>query len=120
MENTIDYVAIGKRIKKLRLAKGMTQDELRDGIDISKTHMSHIETGSTMLSLPALVLLANRLDTTTDNLLMDNLTTTVPAFRKDIEDIISDCTPYELRAMIEGMVLIKNTIRNIPKDSGDN
>lgn len=120
MNNDLNYVKIGQRIKALRLEHGLTQDELRDGIDISKTHMSHIETGSTKLSLPALVQIANRLGTTPDNLLMDNITTIVPAFRRNIEDLIGDCTPYELQAMIEAMALIKKAIRNTPQTTKEN
>lgn len=40
----IDYNAIGKRIRNLRKDRNWTQDDLRDIVNISKIHMSHIET----------------------------------------------------------------------------
>ena len=42
---------IGINIKKARKDKRLTQKELSEKVDISTTHMSHIETGSTKLSL---------------------------------------------------------------------
>ena len=112
----IDYIAIGKRIKKLRLEKHWSQEKLREKIDISKTHMSHIESGTTKLSLPVLIEIANALGTTTDHILMDNVECTIPVFEQDIQEILNDCNTYEMRAMVETMSLVKNTIRNIPKE----
>ncbi|MBQ9539276.1 MAG: helix-turn-helix transcriptional regulator [Treponema sp.] len=43
-------------------------------MDISTTHMSHIETGGTKLSLQVLVDLSNALETSTDSLLFDKPT----------------------------------------------
>lgn len=37
---------IGNNIKKFRKAKGFTQAQLAEMIDISTIHMSHLETGS--------------------------------------------------------------------------
>lgn len=47
----------------------LSQEELAEKIGISTTHMSHIETGSTKLSLPVLVELAENLKVKTDYLL---------------------------------------------------
>ncbi len=109
----IDYTAIGKRIKKLRTDKHWSQEKLREKINISKTHMSHIESGTTKLSLPILVDIANAFDTTTDHILRDSVHSTTPVFMHEIQEILSDCNTYELRAMIETMYFIKNTIRNV-------
>lgn len=47
----MDYYKIGQRIRKIRKAHGLSQEDLAERVDISTTHMSHIETGSTKLSL---------------------------------------------------------------------
>lgn len=49
----------------------LSQEELAEKIGISTTHMSHIETGSTKLSLPVLVELAENLKVKTDYLLFN-------------------------------------------------
>lgn len=57
----MDYYEIGQRIRKIRKAHGLSQESLAERVGISNTHMSHIETGNTKLSLPVLVALADAL-----------------------------------------------------------
>ena len=47
----MDYFEIGARIRARRKALGMSQEQLAEMVNISTTHMSHIETGNTKLSL---------------------------------------------------------------------
>lgn len=65
----MDYAEIGQRIKKYRKLRKLSQEQLAEKVDISTTHMSHIETGVTKLSLQVLVDLSVALDTSTDSLL---------------------------------------------------
>ena len=57
----MDYYKIGQQIRKIRKACGMSQEELAEKVDISVTHMSHIETGNTKLSLAVFVDIAKAL-----------------------------------------------------------
>lgn len=66
------YYDIGQRIRHYRKACGLSQESLADKADISVTHMSHIETGNTKLSLPVFVKIAEALDVQTDALLYDS------------------------------------------------
>ena len=65
----MNYKELGQRIRKYRKQMNLSQEELAEKIGISTTHMSHIETGSTKLSLPVLVELAENLKVKTDYLL---------------------------------------------------
>ena len=47
----MDYYEIGQRIRKVRKTKRLSQEQLAERIGISTTHMSHIETGNTKLSI---------------------------------------------------------------------
>ena len=67
----MNYAEIGQRIKKYRKQKNLSQEQLAEKVNISPTHMSHIETGATKLSLQVLVDLAQALDTSTDSLLFE-------------------------------------------------
>ena len=51
----IDYQAIGVRIRRLRKAKGLTQQTLAELSEQEPSNISHIERGATKLSLPTLV-----------------------------------------------------------------
>ena len=107
----VNYLVIGKLIKKCRLEKGLTQEKLNDLIGISKAHMSHVETGTTKLSLPVLVDIANALGTTPDRLLSDSEEHCVSIFNEEINRIIENCIGFEIRSMIESMEWTKNVIR---------
>lgn len=63
----MDYYQIGQRVRKYRKAQGLSQEELAARVGISVTHMSHIETGNTKLSLPVLVELACALGVQSDD-----------------------------------------------------
>ncbi|MBQ7168091.1 MAG: helix-turn-helix transcriptional regulator [Treponema sp.] len=65
----MDYAEIGQRIKKYRKVRNISQEQLAEMVNISATHMSHIETGVTKLSLQVLVDISVALDTSTDSLL---------------------------------------------------
>lgn len=65
----MNYYEIGQRIRKYRKAQGLSQENLAEKAGISVTHMSHIETGNTKLSLPVFVRIAEVLGVQTDELL---------------------------------------------------
>lgn len=68
-----DYRSIGKRIQHARKKQKMTQEHLAEITELSPSHISHIESGKTKVSLPSLIAIANALHTTVDNLLHDNI-----------------------------------------------
>ena len=93
----MDYYEIGQRIRKNRKALGLSQEELAEKINISTTHMSHIETGQTKVSLSLLLKLAYALDMDLNFFLMDT-----PYVEKDrmidseIANKLSQCSPSTL------------------------
>lgn len=93
----LDYKAIGKRIKIARIKTDMTQERLAELAGISPTHMSNIETGTTRVSLSAIVNLANALSVTSDDLLCDSVIKAKVQFEQDIAGVLQDCDEYEVR-----------------------
>ena len=70
----MDLKAVGQRIKRAREAKGMTQEDLAAIINLSATHMSVIERGLKAARIDTFVGIANALDISADNLLLDVVT----------------------------------------------
>ena len=95
----LDYKALGKRIKIARINADMTQDRLSTMLEMSPSHMSNIETGSTRISLTALVSIANALGVTVDDLLYDRIVHARPQLERDIQQIVDSCDDYELRVV---------------------
>lgn len=108
----LNYSDIGHRIKRLRLAKKLTQDKLAEQINLSTPHMSHIETGSTKVSLPTLVNLANALGCTIDELVCDSLAHARVEFEKELSQELSDCSEEELRIITD---IVKSTKKSLRK-----
>lgn len=107
----LDYKAIGKRLKIARINADMTQEQLCDKADLSPSHMSNIETGTTKVSLSTLVKLTNVLGITVDDLLCDNLSASTVQFEKDIAALLADCTPEELHIITPIISAAKAALR---------
>lgn len=109
----MDYYKIGQRIRKIRKAHGLSQEELAEKINISTTHMSHIETGNTKLSLPVLVDIASALDVRTDDLLGNANCVTTSSSLEEIASVLERCTAQEARIITD---IVKATKLSIDKN----
>lgn len=88
----MNYFEIGQRIRKFRKASLFSQEQLAEKVGISVTHMSHIETGNTKLSLPVFVEIANALNVQTDELLYDTPEFNKTLLKQSVSDILDSCT----------------------------
>lgn len=97
----MDYYKIGQKIRKIRRAHCLSQEELAEKINISTTHMSHIETGNTKLSLNVFVDIANALEVRTDDLLDNPATPTTSTSLNDIVAVLERCSAQEARVIAD-------------------
>ena len=97
----INYTDIGKRVRKARKKKGLTQGQLAEMVDVSPTHISHIENGATKLGLPTIVDIANALDVTVDRLLCDSIPSAKQEFKNEISELFELFSAAELRYLAE-------------------
>ena len=95
--DTIDYVSMGKRIRKYRKEKNITQSELAEAVQRSITTISHIEVGSGKPELNTVVRIANVLGVSMDMLLCDSLKNSAPAYQLDLIESAANCSAEELR-----------------------
>ena len=108
----IDYKIIGKRIRELRTQKHLTQAALAEKSGVEPSNISHIERAATKLSLPTLVSIANALDVTLDELVYSNLKNSAHVSFALIEELLSDCTDTELKAIAEVIKTTKSVLRS--------
>lgn len=107
----IDYKAVGKRIKIARIKAGKNQENLAELVDISPTHLSNIETGTTRVSLQTLVRIANALRVSTDDLLCDSVVHATVQIQTDLADLLKDCNDYEIRMIAAMTKALKEALR---------
>lgn len=106
----LNYFEIGQRIRKFRKAGGLSQEELAEKINISTTHMSHIETGNTKLSLPVLTDIALVLGVRTDDLLFDAPRSGRVSATEDILHTLERCSESQLRIIADIIKATKITL----------
>ena len=97
----MNYYAIGQRIRKYRKALGLSQEELAEKVNISVTHMSHIETGNTKLSLPVFSDISLALNVTTESLLFGEDRQSREKITESIASILEGCSTNELNIIAE-------------------
>jgi len=93
----IDYVSMGKRIRKYREAKGWSQSELAYQVQMSNTTISHIEVGSGKPELNTVVCIANALGISLDMILCESLNVSLEAYQTELSQQFKNCTTAELR-----------------------
>lgn len=91
MQQEIDYVKLGLKIKGIRQGKGLTQDSLAEMVSCNVSHISNIENNHTKVSLNVLLAIANSLNTSIDYLLSEQYDNSSLALDHEIARVIKDC-----------------------------
>ena len=68
MEQELDYIAIGDRIRKYREQSRMTQEQLSESCSLSTGYIGHLERGTRSPSLETLVKISQILRVSLDDL----------------------------------------------------
>ena len=92
---------LNAQIKKYRTELNLSQEELAEKVNISTTHMSHIETGNTKLSLLVFVDIAAALEVRTDDLLDTAATATTSTSLDEIAAVLERCTAQEAKVIAD-------------------
>ena len=103
----VDYESIGRRIKRYRMDKKLSQEELGQEILTSSVHISYVESGSRKLSLELLVSIANALDVSADDILTDNLKHSSSPVDTEIHDLLLDCNHDEKAILTRTLTFLK-------------
>ena len=107
----INYIAIGKRIRQLRIERGWSQAMLAEKSGVEPSNISHIERAATKLSLPTLVNISNALEVTLDEIVYESLIKNDHITCDVINQLLADCSTKEISAIIEIVKTTKNILR---------
>jgi len=107
----IDYASIGKRVKKIRLEKGVTQEQLAEAAGVGVTHISHLETGSGTVSLKVFLAIVNYLDCSADEILCKEITSARPIVNNWLAEMVVDCSKTEIKIIADTVEALKQTLR---------
>lgn len=110
LDLAVNYENIGRRIKHYRMEKHMTQEELSNIVAVNNEHISRIEGGKKYLSLELLILIANALDVSADDLLTDSLKHSSSPVRTEIHDLMLDCNHDEKTILTRTLIFLKGLL----------
>ncbi|MBR2131848.1 MAG: helix-turn-helix transcriptional regulator [Oscillospiraceae bacterium] len=115
----LNYTALGERIRHIRKSKGLTQMSLAEQVGIEPSNISHIERAVSKVGLATLVGIANALECSVDDLLCDSILCEREAFENQLVELSKDCSPRELRMLIDLVRAMKASMRNRNYDTAD-
>jgi transcriptional regulator with XRE-family HTH domain len=107
----IDYKDIGQRIKAKRIEKGFTQEQLSEMVNIGPSHMSHIESGSTVPSFEVFISIINALGCSSDELLCREAAAAKPLLSSWLSDLVADCDNTETKILTDIVIAAKQSLR---------
>lgn len=107
----IDYAFIGQRIRQKRIERGITQEKLSELVGIGPSHMSHIESGSTVPSFEVFISILNALNCSADELLCREVIAAKPVCENWLLELIEDCDATEIKILSDTLVSLKAILR---------
>lgn len=103
----LDNKTIGQQIRYYRNEKKLSQEELAEVVSATQEHISRLEIGAKSPSLEMVVLIANALDTTANDLLGENLTHSSSEVDKELHEIFFDCNQDEKGILMKTLRFLK-------------
>ena len=97
----LDYKVIGSRIRQYRQERGITQEDLALKLNTSISYISYIERGLKKPSLQRLVDIADIMHVTVNDFVYVSSNTANPYFDRELQYLISMCTPEKQRKITE-------------------
>lgn len=95
----INFENIGRKLKEVRLCKGLTQEYIANMADVNTSHISNIENNRVKISLPTLVHVCNALNVTVDSILADEYNSPSTVLEAEILHELHAC-PIETQKQI--------------------
>jgi len=102
---------LGNNIRKLRLARGLSQEQLAEAVSLERDSISSIETGRAFTSSEALAEFANFFNVEINYLFKAvNIEETdkIIDIKKEINRVLSGCNPDFLKNIYKIIVALKN------------
>ena len=107
----LDNEKIGKRIKKLRYQRHLSQASLCELLNRPRCYMSYIETAERCITLEGIVEIANYFEVSVDVLLGDALKHNEAEINNELALIFRDCSEYEKKLILDIAKEIKKSHR---------
>ncbi len=89
----LDYIIIGERLRKARLAKGLTQEKLAEQLDLSVAFLSRVERGNAHINLTRLSEVCSILGLSEGEILNGSSSNASDYMQRDFSSLLKKCSP---------------------------
>lgn len=104
----LDYTIIGERLKKARLEKNLTQEQLAEQIDVSIAFLSRVERGSSHINLKRLTQIYNILGISEGLILNGASEDSSDYLNADFKEILEKASPDKQKLIYKIAEIIVN------------
>ena len=110
---------IGDRVRMARLAKGLSQAELSEAIDMSPSFISHIETGKQGMNVRAFASVCKVLDVSADWLLGIESPSSQAIDHDMLAKAIEEFSPKERTSVLHIVHTVQEMLKDIKLQQGE-
>ena len=111
----MEAAKVGVRIQEVRRARGLTQAELAQAVDITPKYLSNIECGAKIPKFETFIAIANALEIDANTLLVDVLTVSNTIISTEISERLASLSPYEQQRIKRLFDIMTEDATNHPK-----
>lgn len=104
----LDYSIIGERLKKARLSKGLTQEQLAETLDVSVAFLSRAERGNVKINLARITQICDILDVSIGYILTGTVSNSKDYLIEDFSDLLKSCPPEKIKLIYDIAKVIIN------------
>ena len=97
----LDYSIIGERLKKARISKKLTQEQLAEQLDVSVAFLSRAERGSVKINLARITQICDILDISIGDILTGTGCNSKNYLTEDFSNLLKNCPPEKLKLIYD-------------------
>ena len=105
---TLDYSIIGERLKKARISKGLTQEQLAEKLDVSVAFLSRAERGNVKINLPRITQICDILDISISTIITGTAFNSKDYLTEDFSNLLKNCPPEKFKLIYDIAKIIVN------------
>lgn len=97
----LDYSIIGERLKKARMDKKLTQEQLAEKLDVSVAFLSRAERGTIKINLARMTQICDILDVSLSYVLTGTISNSKDYLAEDFSNLLKDCPSDKLKLIYD-------------------
>ncbi len=105
--------AIGNRIRKVRLERNMTQDDLAEALGMSPSFVSNLELGKQSMNVRTLNTIVQKLNVSADWLIGNSTPTSIQVDAETLSKELETCSAPEREAILSIVQVIRDSLNKL-------